>query len=212
MLPKEDRLIIRSRSSSRRIRYLLCRNQYRFLFRTGRPSDVLTLFVGVTLVRAFMRIKEFLATAAVQPDQQVSAVITVSQGDLIRFEGFQILISLWHGRRRKMMISTHCDLQNASKVACCIYKQLQRMYIFRAVESVTVETCCYCRWSLLFAFVAAAAVPRCESDNHRHRWIPSTRNWFPPFFTHTQDIWSKKRLWNKKRRLGKVTGTSTYRA
>jgi hypothetical protein len=160
-LPKEDRLIIRSRSSSRRIRYLLCRNQYRFLFRTGRPSDVLTLFVGVTLVRAFMRIKEFLATAAVQPDQQVSAVITVSQGDLIRFEGFQILISLWHGRRRKMMISTHCDLQNASKVACCIYKQLQRMYIFRAVESVTVETCCYCRWSLLFAFVAAALL-RCR--------------------------------------------------
>jgi broad specificity phosphatase PhoE len=64
----------------------------------------------MTFVRALMRVKEFLATAFVQPNQQVSTVVAVSQGDLIRFEGFQILFSLWHGRWRMMMISAHCDL------------------------------------------------------------------------------------------------------
>ena len=67
---------------------------------------MLALFVDVALVHALVRTKHGLPAAYVQTHEEVSAVVTEGERDVMRLEEIQILILLWHGFGRNVM-TTH---------------------------------------------------------------------------------------------------------
>jgi hypothetical protein len=68
-----------------------------------KPGNVLALFINMALVRTLTRIKSRLASADIEIDEQVCAVVAYGERDLIVLEQLKVLVLLWHGFGRVVM-------------------------------------------------------------------------------------------------------------
>ena len=77
---------------------------------TVQPRNILTLLINVALVRTPVRIKQGLAAACIEINQEMSTIVAECQRNVICFEEFQILVLLGHGFGR-MVMAAHVSCQ-----------------------------------------------------------------------------------------------------